>query len=357
MKKIVAVVLVAALVFGAVSLLKKRKNSIAETPTAKQTPYRVRTVVAQPRYIVETSTFLAKREMMSKAEISSKLSGRISEILVSESMPVKQGEPLVRIDDTEISTAIQGIKAQLRATRKQLKYSKSQYDRNRVLYDAGGLAREKLDASEVSYSAVTATVTDLEQKLKGLTNQLDYLHIKAPFDGIVGSILLHQGDLALPGKPILVLHSLSQKLTFSFVPGRAAIQPGQDVLLNNIRIGTVSTLYDNTVNGLTVAEVSLNKQIDRRPGGSFQTIAVVTKRASGCSVPVQALLHRTDSLTLMLYQNDKFNEQQVSVSARDKNFALITPCVTQPVAVGAEAKLSLLPTHGSVTIFSGQNNE
>ncbi len=349
--------LIAALVFGGVVLLKKRKESIANTPTAIEPSYRVRTVTSQVRDIQENSRFLAKLDAVNKAVISSKLSGRISELLVKESMQIKEGDLLIRIDDKETVTAIDAVKAQIISATKQLKYSKSQYDRNLALFKAGGLAQEKLDASEVSHSTVLATVEELRQKLKGIENQLDYLHIKAPFDGIVGTIFQCQGDLAVPGKPILSLNSLQQKLTFNFMPGKADIQVGQDVLILNHPKARIASLYNDAVNGLSVAEIAMAAPITDRPSGSFLTISVITKNVSGCSVPVQALLHRPGSQSIMIYQGDHFSETEVTVSARDNNFALIEPCVKKPVAVAAEAKLSLLPAHGKVSIFTGQNNE
>ena len=59
----------------------------------------------------------------------------------------------------------------------------------------------------------------------------------------------------------------------------------------------------------------------------------------------------------MRYQNDIFAEEPVTVSVEDGRFALIDPCISDPMAVASEAKLSLLPGHGRVTIFTGKNNE
>ncbi len=86
MKKIVVLVLVIALIFGAAMLLKKRKNAITEAPTATPPSYRVKTVTAQTRTLSETRTFLAKLESAKSVSLSSKLSGRITEVRVTESL-------------------------------------------------------------------------------------------------------------------------------------------------------------------------------------------------------------------------------------------------------------------------------
>ena len=355
MKKIVLVLLLVVLVAGGVKLVKKRKEAVVKTPPPTPVTYRVRTVQPESRTVVQAETFLARLESRRSIEIASKLSGRIDRLPVRESQVVRKGDMLVQLDDMELQASLAGLKAALDAARSQRDYAGKQLDRNRDLYEAGGLAREKFEASEVAWRAAAATVKDLEQKIQGLENQLAYSRITAPFDGVVGTVLLHQGDLATPGRPILRLNSLPQKLTFSFVPGPDKVQVGQDVLSGGQKIGTVALVYDDARKGLWVAEVVLDTRLDR-PAGSYLTIAVVTRRGSGCSVPVRALVHRPDGEKVMLFEKGQFRERAVTVLARDARYALIEPCTEGPVAVASEAKLSLLPTSG-VQVLVGENNE
>ncbi len=356
MKKLLVIIpLVLLLVAGGI-LLKKRRQEVAETPVATSMIPSVRTSLPQTRTISQTKSFLAELQAAQSAEISSKLSGRIDQLPVHESQQVRKGELLVRIDDQEIVASIKALQSQLAAASKQLKYSWTQYERNLVLFQAGGLAQEKLENSEVAKSSATAAVRDLQQKISSLKNQQEYLHIRAPFDGIIGNILLHQGDLALPGRPILNLNSLPQKLTFSFVPDPTDIQPGQPVLHNTQKIGRISRLYNDAKNGLAIAEVTPDQRLDL-PGGSYLTLEVVTKTASGCTLPLQALLHRTQGVSVMQYQQDRFNELPVNIQLSNADFALVTPCPAQPVALAAEAKLSLLPGYGRVNILTGAQDE
>ena len=356
MKKAFFIVLLILLVAGGAVLLKKRKQTVSQAPVATPMTYTIRTVNPETRTVSQTGTFPAKLESSDSAGISSKLSGRIRDLLVRESQEVRKGELLVRIDDREILASIHALQAQLVSAGKQQNYSRARYKRDMVLFEAGGLAREKLEASEVALSAALATVEDLAERIKGLRTQLDYLNIKAPFGGIVGTIFLRQGDLATPGRPILTLNSLPQKLTFSFMPGKDKIVAGQDVLLDGMKTGKIITLYNDAKNGLTVAEVALDTRLDR-PSGSYLTIEVVTKTGTGCAVPLQALVHRAQGTSIMLYQGDHFEEKFFTVKALDKAFALIDPGVTLPVAVASEAKLSLLPTYGSVRVLPGETNE
>ncbi len=356
MKKIIVIILLVILVGAGGMLLKKRRQTITDTPVATPVTSTVRTVRPQTRTVSSTRTFLARLEAAGSATISSKLSGRIRELPVRESQKVRQGELLVRIDNQEIVAAIDGLRATLVSARKQLVYRRAQHERNKALFEAGGLAREKLEASELAGSTAEATVKDLEQKIRALEVQLDYLDIRAPFNGIIGTVFLRRGDLAAPGRPIVSLNSFKQKLTFRFVPDKDDIRPGQDVLLHGEKIGRTATMYSDASAGLAVAEVALDHQMDR-PNDSYLTIRVVTGRATGCAVPVQALLHRQQGTSLMLYKEDRFEPLPVTVKVRDNEYAVIEPPVTSPVAVAAEARLSLLPTYGRVRVLSGKTDE
>jgi RND family efflux transporter MFP subunit len=356
MKKIILIILLIVLIAAGAVLLKNRKQSMTKAPLATPMTYTIRTVKPETRTVSQTSAFLAKLESANRAAISSKLSGRIKTLRVRESQKVELGELLVRIDDQEIRTAIKALQAQLLFAKKQHDYSNTQHQRNLALFKIGGLAQEKLEGSEIALSSTEATAEDLKQKISGLKNELDYLEIKAPFAGIIGTIFLRQGDLAAPGRPIISLNSRPQKLTFSFTPGPDEIFPGQEVRLNHEKIGEITNLYNEARNGLAVAEVALNERLER-PSGSYLTIAVVTRTASGCAVPISALLHRKEGTSIMFYQDDHFKEKTVIILAQGREFALIDPPLSRPVAVAAEAKLSRLPALGKIRVLSGDKNE
>ncbi len=352
MKKTISIILVILLVAGAVLLVKKRKKAMQNVTRAIPITYTVRTVLPQTRTVSQAGSFLAKLESQTQAMISTKLSGQIMQMAVSESQTVRQGDLLLQIDDREIQASLAALQANLSPARRQLKYAQDLQQRNQSMFDAGGLSQEKLEASAVSLVTAHAAVQGLEQQIQGLKSQLEYSKITAPFDGTVGTLLLRQGDLAAPGKPILTLNSNPQKLTFSFASDSAGIETGQAVLWQGNKVGTIAKLYDDARGGLTVAEVALVERIGQ-PSGSYLTIQVVIKTLSGCTVPRQALLHRPQQTSVMLHKERGFVETAVTVLVQDADFAVIEPELSHPVAVAAEAKLSLLSTALGIRVIEG----
>lgn len=345
MKKTILLLLTALLVLGGFTLFRHADQARAAAPLPQPVTWRVRTVAPAERTVMQTARFTARLEAQTRAALASKLSGHLGRVLVRESQRVEKGELLAQIDDSELRANIAGLRASLKAARSQRDYARKQLERNRELFATNGVSRDRLDASEAAYNAATGQVRELEQKIRGLENQLEYTRMTAPFDGIVGAILLREGDLAMPGKPILTINSLAQRLTFTFVPGASRIEAEQRVLIDAAPVGKVRTIYDDARKELAVAEVTLDTRLPQ-PIGSSVTIDVVTHDGSGCAVPLRALVHHGRQSGVMRYKAGRFHEQPVTVLARDRRFALIEPCPEGQVAVAAESRLALLPAAG-----------
>jgi len=360
MKKIVVIIVAVVLIIGGVALFKRAQQAKENTPLPKPPAWRVLTEKPKQHQVQQKAAFLARLDARNSAALASKLSGQISQLLVSESQQVKKGDLLLRIDDKEIKASIDGLQATLISAESQRDYNKKLLKRNRELFEVHTISQDQLESSEVAYKTANAQVAELKQRLQGLENQLNYALITAPFDGVIGNIFMREGDLAVPGKAILMLNSLPQKLTFSFVPNSlnnaVNIQIEQDVIINNINAGKITTLYNDAKAGLWIAEVSLKQRIVQ-PIGSYLTIDVVTHAASGCAVPLRALLHRKNYQSVMVYNGHAFTEQKVRIVAEDNHNALIEPCTKSPVAIGAEAKLALLPALGENVSVRSESHE
>lgn len=359
MKKIVIGLLIVALLVGAAMLLKKRKQSITNTPTPAPLTYQVKVVSPSSGRLEQTRPFLAHLASRDSAEIASKLSGRITEMLARENQSVKKGDLLLRIDDQEIVSSIQSLQVTMKAQEKDVHYTHSLHERNRALVEVGGLAQEKFEASEVAYLDKQAALAATRQKISALEVQLNYLKITAPFAGTVGTLFAHQGDLASPGKPLLSLNSPGQKLTFSYVAREPAIRPGQEAFLGGLagrKIGRITTLYSDAKNGLSVAEVSLDSPL-LMPNNSYLTIDLLIFAENGCLIPLDALLHQQDGTKVMLHAKDTFTPFPVRVLGENREQALIEPCPSSPMAVAPEATLGKLPGYGEVLIRRSDANE
>ena len=353
MKKILLFVIIIAIAAGGAMFLKKQKIRVANLPTPKAVTYTVDTAMASTKTVRETRPFLAQLLASKSALIASKFSAEIKKIHVKENDTVKKGAMLISLDDAEIRANISSLNTQTKALKADVANAKSQRERNKLLLKSGGLSQDRYDNSEVLYQNKLSAMESTEQKIKQLYAQLEYLNIKAPFSGRVGTIFVDAGNLAIPGKAIISLNSDDQKLIFSYVETSHAIIEGQRVLLDAEEIGTVERRYDDAKNALLVAEIKLHSPLPYA-NKSYLNIEVVTAESTGCSVPLNALLHRKDNTVIMLYKEGRFESLNVDIVLQDRDDAIIKTCPDFSMATASEAKLSLLPTLGTVQITKGE---
>src|SRR5947209_5410789 len=87
-------------------------------------PIEVRTVTVRdnqtgdnPRTVLNASGYVTARR---EATVSSKVTGRVVEVLIEEGMKVQEGQVLARLDDTNVKAALNLAEAQLASANKGL---------------------------------------------------------------------------------------------------------------------------------------------------------------------------------------------------------------------------------------------
>jgi RND family efflux transporter MFP subunit len=349
MKKIIGIVIIIAIIVSAVKLFKTRQASLAGATPPPPPTLTLSLVKARQGEATKSERFLAKLESQREVKITTKLSGYIQNIAISQSQYVNKGDLLVKIDEGELLSTIKSLKVTKKQQQDDYDLTLKIYNRNKKLTKAGALSQEKLDLSKLTLQGKLTQVINTKKKIKQLYIQLEYLAIKAPFDGMIGDILLKEGSLASPNQTILTMSQDAQKITFSFSPEDQTIKKGQSVLLDGDIIGSVKTIYTKALNGLSVAEVALTRKMIL-PEGSSLSIEVVTGKEKGCIIPIDTLIYGKESTKVMEYNGGRFTATELKVLHENTKEALVTPCPKDKIAQGSEAKLTKLGFYREVKI-------
>jgi multidrug efflux pump subunit AcrA (membrane-fusion protein) len=346
MKKIFYIALGIAVIVAAGLFLTKQKKSVKELPVPAIYTYNVDTVKPSTKTVRATRHFLAQSLASKSALMASKFSAEIKKIHVKENDIVQKGATLISLDDAEIRANIASLQQQMKALIVDVANTKESLDRNQKLLAADAISREKFDNVNVLYQKKISALESTSEQINQLNAQLKYFNIKAPFSGRVGTIYFDAGNLAVPGKPIISLNSDDQKLLFSYVETSQPILQGQQVLIDEEVVGSVIRLYDDAKNAMLIAEAKSSKPL-AYANMAYLNIKVVVAEAKGCSVPLNALLHRKSGTVVMVYKEGGFHPLEVDVILQDEKEAILSVCPTSPVATASEAKLALLPAHSS----------
>ena len=351
----VSLVAVALLLIKGKSLLNERQEQIKEAPTPSEKTLWVSTVQGREGMLKQKRSILAQIVAKKGIALSTKLPGYIEEVLVTEAQEVKKGDLLVRIDSFELRSNIEALQKTLAAQKSDLALAKSVYERNRKLVAIGGISKENFTASKVAMEMKASALEGTEQKLSQLQHQLSYLEIRAPFDGVIERILLHKGDLAVTGKPVLSMNDTKQKLLFSYTPAaQMPVKKEQDVYYDNRLVGHVNSIYPVAQNGLQVAEVALKEPL-ALPVGSSVNVDILIKEAKGCILPDTTVVHKKEGDYVMVYKEGRFTPQKVHIMLVDNNRILLEACPAYPVASAGEAKLSALPAYDNIGIIGAKD--
>jgi len=369
MKKIIGVVLLIVVVIGGVVAVKKKREQIASLPTPAVKSVTVETVQPKRMHIEQKRLFIGRYESIEHPQIASKISGFVQHLHVEEGDRVKKGDLLISIDDKDLTTAVLAQKASIKALESVIDslrlslealkndylYAQSVYERNLKLFKADALPKEQLEQSKVAmqlkhskYLTTQKSISAKQEELKALKaqlqakiNQLRYAQIHAPIDGVVANIFLREGDLALPGKPLMTLLGEKKRVEFQFpMVEFQRIAKGMKVYINGLE-STIHQILPESEKALAVARINLQTVLNL-PEKSNVNVEVVQKEAEGTGVPVNALLEKGDETYLFIYHNHAFVPQKVNVLAKDAHYAIVDREVTNPVAVGSNDKLSKL---------------
>ncbi len=198
-----------------------------------------------------------------RIELSSRLSGRIKEIYVKEGDFVRAGKLLIRLDAEDIEAQVTAVDYQTLQAEQALKSAQANYEaikktfeRYSTLHKEGAITQQEYDQILAQYESAKAQVEQakagiraIQQQRKAIASNLKYALLTAPFSGYVATKFAEPGDLALPGKPLLVLEAPPFLLEV-FLPEK---------MIGKINVGQIYKVYVPSINRLinsTVVEIS-----------------------------------------------------------------------------------------------------
>ena len=164
---------------------------------------------ANERVVLNASGYVTARRA---ATVSSKVTGKVDEVLIEEGHKVKEGDVLARLDDTNVKASLLVAQAQLDSTRTVveetralLKQANLEFQRNTELVRQKIAAQAELDRAEAEAQSLKARlarlekdVTVAERQVAMWQQQMDDLIIRAPFAGIVTTKAAQPGEMISP---------------------------------------------------------------------------------------------------------------------------------------------------------------
>ncbi len=177
-----------------ISRLETQLTDMGERlPTREATKVRADTLQTRDfeHYIKINGSVEAVRD----ATISPELNGQMKKIMVSRGDRVNAGQVVAELNTSVIENNIEEVKT-------NLQMAETVYERQKRLW-------EQEIGSEMQYLEARNRYESLQSSLKSMESQLDLAILRAPFSGIIDDIFIKEGELAMPGSPVMRLIDLT----------------------------------------------------------------------------------------------------------------------------------------------------
>jgi membrane fusion protein, multidrug efflux system len=188
-------------------------------------------------------------------QVSTRVAGTVSEVLVKENQVVAAGDVLAQLDPSELQVHVAQARASLtqadaQVARETAATTKAQLDfarAEKLFQDKAGLiskqdfdsARAALDSAQASLAAARAQTQVAAANLRDAELQLSYAVITAPSAGRVGRKNIELGNRVQPGQALIALVGTDTWVTANF----------KETQLARIRVGALVRLEIDAVAG------------------------------------------------------------------------------------------------------------
>lgn len=288
---------------------EKRTNR-SETLTAEA-------FVVTPAPFENRITVTASLLPAESVEIKTPVAGTVLAIHFKEGQEVREGQPLVQIDDRVWNAQIKGLRAQLKAANEELR-------RKEALFEAEGASREEVETSQ-------SAVQQLEARIEELSVYVSLAKVPAPFNGKVGMRDFSVGAFLSQGQTITDI-AQSDRLKIDFnLPGRyvSQVKPGNEItVISNGDSASAPVYAVNPVINADARTIQVRALLQNArkwlPGDFTEVSLILDRHDSAMVIPTELIVPELGAEAVFISRGGKVVKQKVTTGARNSKTALIS---------------------------------
>ncbi|MCD9121314.1 efflux RND transporter periplasmic adaptor subunit [Cupriavidus sp. UGS-1] len=146
-----------------------------------------------------------------ESRLGFRVGGKIAARLVDVGATVRRGQPLARLDPTDLNLAEQGSRAQYEAARTDRDLAAADLKRYNDLFAKGFISAAEQNRRQASYEAAAARLRQAEAALREQSNQTGYTVLAADADGVVTAIDAEVGQVVSAGQSVVRVAQTAEK--------------------------------------------------------------------------------------------------------------------------------------------------
>lgn len=249
-------------------------------------PMPVEVAPVQSQTVADKFETVGTIDAVESVTIVSEIDATVMRLPFREGAPIKRGELVAKLDDTQLA-------AELARSEALLAQSRSTYERTKEIVDQRAGTPQDLDDAAAALQVAEANLALAKARLTKT-------RIVAPFDGMIGARRVSTGAFLRSGQPIADLASLEEiRVKFS-APERYLSQLRRDA---EVRVATAAYPGNEVTGKIIVVEPVLdaatrsagvvaqlkNPEGKFRPGMSANVTVVLAERPNALTIPNEAV--------------------------------------------------------------------
>lgn len=273
-----------------------------KVPTHSSEPVatvRAKVAVAEAKVLPASLEVSGVVEASRVAAVSSRVMATVTAVPVKAGDAVRSGQVLVEIDP---ATA-RGQEAQARGALAQAQAAHALAERNwerfRALADKQAASELEVDMARMQYEQAKGAVQQAQGAVAAAASVANESRVVAPFDGRIAAKLVEVGDLAAPGRPLVIIESATGRRLAVAVPesagGSLAVGQPVPVRIDSMpQLGVIAGVIEERSSGADPMTHTVAVKVALRgfevPAGVAGRASVSVGTRSVVAVPAAALI-------------------------------------------------------------------
>ena len=248
-----------------------------------------------------------------ESRLGFRVGGKIAARLVDVGASVRKGQPLARLDPTDLALAETGARAQFDAAKTDRDLAAADLKRYKELAARNFISAAELQRRQATFDSADARLGQAQANLRNQSNQTGYAVLTADADGVVTAIDTEVGQVVTPGQPVIRVAQTAEKEVAIGLPedqvdmlrgiSEVSIHTWSDpdrALPGRVR--EISAAADPVTRTYPTRVSIPNPPADLRIGMTAVVSFTRTGQAAAIRVPLTALLQDRGSNQVWIYQ-------------------------------------------------------
>ena len=210
MKRLIEIIILAGLVFGAYKGLEFMRGQKAELPQ-KEVIRPVKTVTLRSNGKGGLWQYYGTLQGGKRVDLSFRVSGPVRSIQVDKGASVKKGQLLATLDPRDYQTQLKQAQAQQNQAQAQYENAQADFKRYENLYKQKVIPKSTYDTYKTQMNVAMSSLNAARASTAAVRDSLKDTELKAPFDGVIVDRMVENFQDVTAKQTIFILQDIGNR--------------------------------------------------------------------------------------------------------------------------------------------------